>query len=1352
MQGIQLSNGQGATRLSQIAAFQTFDLTEAEVDFSSNKTSYNQIQVDQDIVVIPKISGAINGNQAYLFLVGDGTHTVDLDSNFEKIGSLSFDNTLNTCNAIELIKMGTTYLYQILSQYTADMVAPAIDSMTVSTDDGERIIVLSFDQVLDESLIPSVTDFNVNVNGSDVVISSITVSQDEVQIQLLNSISYGDVIALSYTPGASPLQDASANQVASLTEQPIQNLLPAPPAPEIVSAEIENIASTHFLTVTFDLPLDESSTPATTDFTLEISAAPAVISGVQVSGSTVVIQSETAFVLGDVVTLSYDKGTNPLTGENGSEIDSFSDQAVTNNIDSVLPVIESVTVTNDDPNILVIAFSTDMFGSWGPVGWTVNVNDSPVSIIAVSGNDGTDERTLTIDQNIEYGDTVTLDYANLLDTFGDESGNLLQSVSDVSVTNNVQEADTTPPTIDSMEILDGNPTHIIVTFSENIAAIPANSIDFTIRVNSSPVAITDMQVTTGQDHATLILESAVSYGDVVTADYTNSVGPFGISDMASNLLQDFTGESVINSLGNPDTTAPAVTTASVENSDPDQIVINLDEALQAGCSGNPADFVVTQDATPVTVSTVVASGTTIVLNLASDVIGETTIEVTYTRTTSFIQDQAGNQVEDFTDQAVTNNVILVDSTAPSVISATVEDDNRNTIILTLDEALALGSAGNPADFVVTEDATPVTVNNIIESDTTIEIELNSDLSGGTTIAISYTRSTSYLPDDAGNQMQDFSSLSVTNNIAPLQPASDTVRAQVSAISNAIPKLIIDTDFRSDADDAGALAQAHYYHDLGEVEVIGIIASTTGPYIVRAISAINAYYNKEIEIGYATTVHERGTDEYAENIATTFPYNKDEGEAPEAIRMYRKLLNDSDTQVRICCIGGQMNLSNLLNSPADYEGDGSINKTGLQLLTDKCEVLYVMGGNFMTGAAEWNIQEDWEAAQDVVDNWPTDIVYHGAEIGQNTYCGSQILDQAATNPVAMAYDLYPNNNQAYDLCCLVHCIKPSWQYFQLSAEQSITFDSGGGTTIAPQAGTGRRYADLYLSHQDVEDDLEVGILYTPGSQTEGNPLMDFDATVDGMNISLDASSVQAASPRTIAHYYWDINGDYSVEGQSVNLIMPESGAYQVRLMVIDSGGQKAIHTKTVYVTDGVATNPINDVLNLMIPNRYNGFYSEITGNAREIGDPDEVRTRYERSIVQDYSADEAYLAGTSWTEYGSTYDETNTEDLIFETLFKLPVKINFMSFTGTYPNMPQTTTDWEIYYRDTAGAWQLYDSGTAGWIQDDVYVAEIPATLTITGIRIVIKSGAHSPCLRRYLGGDGNDEYQETCRIMYMNLS
>ena len=100
--------------------------------------------------------------------------------------------------------------------------------------------------------------------------------------------------------------------------------------PVLTSATVENAAPSS-LVLTYNESLDATSTPATTDFSVNDGVANAV-TNVSVSGTTVTLTLTNAIDNGDTVTVSYTAGTNPIRDTSSNNAANLTSQSVTNNV------------------------------------------------------------------------------------------------------------------------------------------------------------------------------------------------------------------------------------------------------------------------------------------------------------------------------------------------------------------------------------------------------------------------------------------------------------------------------------------------------------------------------------------------------------------------------------------------------------------------------------------------------------------------------------------------------------------------------------------------------------------------------------------------------------------------------------------------------------------------------------------------------------------------------------------------------------------------------------------------------------------------------------------------------------
>lgn len=133
----------------------------------------------------------------------------------------------NTCNSSQYYSgcSGTYTAFCSGTNYpgtcsgTYDLVPPTLSSATVIN----TTLTLTYDDTLNAGSVPSTSSFAVTVGGVSAPLTSVSVSGSSVTITLTNNVGYGSTVVLSYTPGASPIEDIYLNNAASLSNQSVTN-------------------------------------------------------------------------------------------------------------------------------------------------------------------------------------------------------------------------------------------------------------------------------------------------------------------------------------------------------------------------------------------------------------------------------------------------------------------------------------------------------------------------------------------------------------------------------------------------------------------------------------------------------------------------------------------------------------------------------------------------------------------------------------------------------------------------------------------------------------------------------------------------------------------------------------------------------------------------------------------------------------------------------------------------------------------------------------------------------------------------------------------------------------------------
>ena len=240
----------------------------------------------------------------------------------------------------------------------------------------------------------------------------------------------------------------------------------------------------------------------------------------------------------------------------------------------------------------------------------------------------------------------------------------------------------------------------------------------------------------------------------------------------------------------------------------------------------------------------------------------------------------------------------------------------------------------------------------------------------------------------------------------------------STVGNSIPNVIIDTDFSADSDDVVALRLAQWGHKEEIINLRAVIADAISQYSGSALNAMmidGGTPNVKIGVYKGENSVQAGTT-YSKMISENFTHTLNSNDdCEDGVKLYRKILASSKEKVTICCIGVQTVLAELLKSSAD----GYSSMSGSELVANKCERLIAMGCQFPSGH-EYNVYTDAASSKYVAENWTTEIVYCGFEVGNTVRTAKNmiVIDPSKTDLLTRSIDcdnsiFLQNGKASYD---------------------------------------------------------------------------------------------------------------------------------------------------------------------------------------------------------------------------------------------------------------------------------------------------------------------------------------------------
>ena len=222
-------------------------------------------------------------------------------------------------------------------------------------------------------------------------------------------------------------------------------------------------------------------------------------------------------------------------------------------------------------------------------------------------------------------------------------------------------------------------------------------------------------------------------------------------------------------------------------------------------------------------------------------------------------------------------------------------------------------------------------------------------------------------------------------------------------------LILDTDLGPDYDDVGAMALMHALADSGQVNILATLSSNHDERVVPCIEVLNTYFNRpDIPVGAPKS--EPGAS------LTTWHKTKWTDELPA-------------------------------NYPHHTAKTSDAPDAGKELVAKKVKRLVSTAGLFPEGK-EFNVYCDVPASKVVAEEWPTEIVFSGFEIGNVILTGKKLVQMNVENsPVKDAYALCfaegdPEGRMSWDHTAVLVAIKGYEPYFDVERGTFHVVDDEG----------------------------------------------------------------------------------------------------------------------------------------------------------------------------------------------------------------------------------------------------------------------------------------------------------------------
>jgi len=536
--------------------------TQRDISITFNKPMTNPIQkttgftvlLTENQVTIPvTIFDVINtGTANKIKLVLDDPGTVGVNEGLPA-GTTATNATIAYTLPVDLTKQVTSAEGGVLASFTAQTVEPnkPFQENFATSTDGTKVLI-TFNKMManpagQESSFSVLVD---NVAVPNAVNAAALYDPQTIELTLTNPVTFNQKVEVAYTKGTVHSYASSQSNLDSFVAQIVTNTVPEPDL-SAANADLA-VAGSKNAEAAFDIAISEAKggdgnalngsigVTVTNGVDTVYSGTPTFTTG----SATITIPANIASLTtaGDyTLTVSIvgvtPTPTVPITVIADTQISAANSSAV---IDQPLNkgTTRTITVTLKD--------------SYGNL--MINTTQNMKIAVTVTDNDATNDESYTVDGTaITSTDSLTRDNTalngsgqysfdvTLPASIDPQDGVSVQvTQSDNTATGSVFSFIEIPEISSAVTSSDGS--KIILTFIKTIADYSENANKFTVHVGTGTVGVSSLALSADKTEIELTLENAITYGQIVTVDYT----PGTITFEEGGQLAVFSGKDVSN--------------------------------------------------------------------------------------------------------------------------------------------------------------------------------------------------------------------------------------------------------------------------------------------------------------------------------------------------------------------------------------------------------------------------------------------------------------------------------------------------------------------------------------------------------------------------------------------------------------------------------------------------------------------------------------------------------------------------------------------------------------------------------------------------------------------------------------
>lgn len=307
-------------------------------------------------------------------------------------------------------------------------VTNGIDSVLPKPSEGYvngSTLTLYFSDTLKTVSSYAYQQFSVTADGYSKGINSISQSGRIVTLYLTSSVSNGEAVKVSYSPGSYPLQDSRGQNISAFNDYFVQNSYDTKP-PEFTGVE----GSGNKIVLSYNEALRTTTLPMKSQFSVLVNNSPVYVTNVEIKDNQVILTLASSFTQTQYVTLSYVSGTGGIADLKGNlagyiDLQPVSYGLVMEGIRSAIVRGDTITVTFNGTLMPISNLTTTQFYV------AVDLANRALQSASVSS----DTLTIKLSSPVTKTQAVKLSYMEGSNPLYNSTGTRIKSFSDMPLQN-----------------------------------------------------------------------------------------------------------------------------------------------------------------------------------------------------------------------------------------------------------------------------------------------------------------------------------------------------------------------------------------------------------------------------------------------------------------------------------------------------------------------------------------------------------------------------------------------------------------------------------------------------------------------------------------------------------------------------------------------------------------------------------------------------------------------------------------------------------------------------------------------------------------------------------------------------